>query len=297
MTLWRRGAVLPPVLPLVLPLLVVLSAWGLVAAEVIEVPYLTSRVMDEANLLPEAAETELEARLGRFEAETGHQLAVLTVPNLGGEPIEDYSMRVVETWKLGRAEEDDGVLLLVARDDRQMRLEVGYGLEGRLTDMGSRRILDHVVAPRFRDGDFAGGVSAGADAVMAVLQDEGAETPVDPLAGRYPEPFGIGDLAGLLFGGLLMLILLVTILSVLSVGALRGLGSGWGSGWGRGPRSSSGSWGSSSWGSNSWGSSSWSGSSRSRSSWGGSSRSRSSGRSSFRGGGGSFGGGGASSSW
>ncbi len=165
-------------------------------AEAAEVPYLTSRVMDEAGLLPEATEANLEARLASFEAETGHQVAVLTVTTLGDEPIEDYSMKVVETWKLGRAEADDGVLLLIARDDRQMRLEVGYGLEGQLTDMASRRVLDHVIAPRFRQGDFEGGVTVGVEAVIAALEegDSGVEGYTLEQQG---EGFDGGDLASL----------------------------------------------------------------------------------------------------
>lgn len=167
------------------------------AAEAAEVPYLTSRVMDEAGLVPEAAEANLEARLASFEAETGHQVAVLTVTTLGDEPIEDYSMRVVETWKLGRAETDDGVLLLIARDDRQMRLEVGYGLEGELTDMASRRVLDHVIAPRFRQGDFEGGVTAGVEAVIAALEE--GDSGVERYTVAEPSSQDLGDRVGGMF--------------------------------------------------------------------------------------------------
>jgi len=102
-------------------------------------------------------------------------VAVLTIPSLEGDPIEDYSIRVVETWELGRAGEDDGVLVLIARDERRMRIEVGYGLEGALTDAQSRRIIDAVMTPRFREGDFDGGVEAAVGAISgAILGEPGA---------------------------------------------------------------------------------------------------------------------------
>ena len=142
-----------------------------------EVPFLSGRVVDLAGMVDEGARGRLEARLAAYEEETGSQIAVLTVPDLDGEPIEDYSMRVVETWKLGRADVDDGVLLLIAQQERRLRIEVGYGLEGTLTDAYSRRILDNVITPRFRQGDFSGGVEAGTDAILAVLAGNADELP------------------------------------------------------------------------------------------------------------------------
>jgi uncharacterized protein len=144
----------------------------------LEVPYLSGRVVDEAGLLDAAQKARIETRLATIEEQRGSQIAVLTVPSLEDEVLEDYSLRVAETWKLGRDELDDGALLLVARDDRKMRLEVGYGLEAVLTDATSRRILDDVMRPRFRAGDFGGGIEDAILAIEGVLAgDEGALPP------------------------------------------------------------------------------------------------------------------------
>jgi len=143
----------------------------------LEVPYLSGRVNDQANLLDDGFEGQLEERLRLLEEETGAQVAVLTIPSLEGDPLEDFSIRVVETWKLGRADTDDGVLILVARDERRMRIEVGYGLEGVLTDAQSGRIIDHLMAPRFREGDFNGGVGAAVEAVSSAIRGEPVDLP------------------------------------------------------------------------------------------------------------------------
>jgi uncharacterized protein len=151
----------------------------LIAAGVsaLEVPYLAGRVNDQANLLDAGVESQLEERLRLLEEETGAQVAVLTIPSLEGDPLEDFSMRVVETWQLGRADADDGVLILVARDERRMRIEVGYGLESVLTDAQSGRIIDHLMSPRFRQGDFDGGVGAAVDAVASAIRGEPVDIP------------------------------------------------------------------------------------------------------------------------
>jgi len=146
-------------------------------ASALEVPYLAGRVNDQASLLDDGFESQLEERLRLLEEETGAQVAVLTIPSLEGDPLEDFSIRVVETWKLGRAEADDGVLILIARDERRMRIEVGYGLEGVLTDAQSGRIVDHLMAPRFREGDFNGGVGAAVEAVSSAIRGEAVEIP------------------------------------------------------------------------------------------------------------------------
>jgi uncharacterized protein len=126
-----------------------------------------------------------------LEEETGSQVAVLTVPSLEGDPIEDFSMRVVETWKLGRAGVDDGVLILVARDDRRMRIEVGYGLEGALTDAQAGRIIDLVMAPRFRQGDFDGGVDGAVDSISAAIRGEPLQLPEKEERSTGVNPGGI----------------------------------------------------------------------------------------------------------
>ena len=146
----------------------------------LEVPFLSGRVNDQASLLDDGFEAQIEERLRLLEEETGAQVAVLTISTLDGDPIEDFSMRVVETWKLGREGADDGVLILVARDDRRMRIEVGYGLEGVLTDAQSGRIIDHLMAPRFREGDFDGGVDAAVEAVSSAIRGESVDFPEKP---------------------------------------------------------------------------------------------------------------------
>ena len=112
----------------------------------------------------------IEAKLADLEQRTGAQVAVLTVDSLEGDSIEDYAVRVFQTWKLGRKGVDDGVLFVVARQERRMRIEVGYGLEDRLTDARSRQILDDIVRPHFRAGNFAAGIEAGVDAIVAAIQ-------------------------------------------------------------------------------------------------------------------------------
>ena len=150
-----------------LPVAVFLGAGALGA---LEVPYLAGRVNDLADLMTEEEELRVTSKLEGFERATGAQIAVLTVPTLEGEVLEEYSLRVVETWGLGRAEQDDGVLLLVARDDRKMRIEVGYGLEGDLTDVQCGRILRNVLRPAFRGGEFGRGIEEGIDAILGTLE-------------------------------------------------------------------------------------------------------------------------------
>jgi uncharacterized protein len=141
-----------------------------------DVPFLSGRVVDEAGIIDAEMELQITARLRRLEDATGAQVAVLTVQSLEGDPIEDFALQVAETWKLGRQDKDDGALLVVAVDDRAMRLEVGYGLEPTLTDALSARILDGALRPRFRAGDFAGGIQSGVEAIAGVI--EGDETAV-----------------------------------------------------------------------------------------------------------------------
>jgi uncharacterized protein len=150
----------------------------------LEVPFLSGRVVDTADLLSAQAEQRIEEELSRIEAEKGAQVAVLVIPALEGESLEEYSLRVAETWKLGRGKFDDGALVLIARDDRQMRIEVGYGLEPALTDAASRRILDGVMRPAFREGDFDGGVEGAVRAIGGLLRgEENALPPPEEAAG------------------------------------------------------------------------------------------------------------------
>lgn len=148
-----------------------------------DVPFLSGRVNDSAAIMPAEVRDRLEARLAAFEKETGAQIAVLTIDSLDGEVLEEYAHRVASTWQLGRKGKDDGALLLVAKSDRKMRIEVGYGLEGTLTDIATKRILDNVVRPRFRDGDFGGGIEAGVEAMLGTVAGKADAVPAEQPAG------------------------------------------------------------------------------------------------------------------
>ena len=122
----------------------------------------------------------LTQTLRNFEARKGSQIAVLIVPTTDGEAIEQFSLRVAEAWKIGRKKIDDGALLVVAKNDRHLRIEVGYGLEGALTDATAKRIIDEDITPKFKAGDFAGGVSAGVDRMIRVIDGEQLPAPEPP---------------------------------------------------------------------------------------------------------------------
>jgi uncharacterized protein len=157
------------------------------AAAAKEVPFLSGRVVDEAGLLSAAARQRIDGELGALERETGDQVAVLILQSLGGEPLEEYSVKVAQTWKLGQKGKDNGILLLISRDDRRLRIEVGYGLEGTLTDLRSNEIIDQVIRPRFRQGDFDGGVEQGVDAIVKALHGQPLPArPAAPAAGAMP---------------------------------------------------------------------------------------------------------------
>jgi uncharacterized protein len=151
-----------------------------VALAALEVPYLSGRVVDEADLLDGATEERLITSLEQIERQTGAQVVVLTVPTLEGEVLEDYSLRVAETWGLGRADLDDGLLVLVSRDDRKIRLEVGYGLEANVPDILARRIIDERMVPRFREGDFGGGIEAAVETLGGLIEGNPDAMPPPP---------------------------------------------------------------------------------------------------------------------
>jgi uncharacterized protein len=144
----------------------------LVVQAEIAVPALTAHVTDLTGTLTVEQRSALEAKLTVFETEKGSQLSVLIVPTTQPEAIEQYSIRVVEQWKLGRKKVDDGVLLLIAKDDRKLRIEVGYGLEGALPDVIAKRIVAEDISPYFKQGDFYGGIVAGVTRLIAVIQGE-----------------------------------------------------------------------------------------------------------------------------
>ncbi|MCJ2068430.1 TPM domain-containing protein [Methylobacterium sp. J-030] len=143
-------------------------AAGARAAE-LSFPPLTGRVVDAAGLLTPDQRQTLDAKLKAHEDRTSDQVVVATVPSLQGTTIEDYANRLFRTWKLGQAKTDNGVLLLVAPQERKVRIEVGYGLEGALTDAQSRTITASAITPRFKTGDWFGGLDAGVDGILAIL--------------------------------------------------------------------------------------------------------------------------------
>jgi uncharacterized protein len=134
------------------------------------VPYLTGRVTDNASILSDAARKSLTERLKAHEDKTGNQIAVLTVPSLEGESIEGYAETVFKEWKLGQKGKDNGILFVVAPNDRRMRIEVGYGLEGTLPDSLAGSIIRDAMTPKFKTGDYSGGIEAGVSAVIMALE-------------------------------------------------------------------------------------------------------------------------------
>jgi len=147
-----------------------------------DIPYLTGRVNDHAGILSEHTRTELSEMLKAHEERTTNQVVILTMASLHGESIEDYSNKVFNEWKLGQGDKDNGILIIVVPDERQMRIEVGYGLEGVMPDILAGRIIREIMTPRFREGDFDGGINEGALAVLTVL--EGQELPVTADSGE-----------------------------------------------------------------------------------------------------------------
>ncbi len=138
-------------------------------------PALTGRVVDDAHILSPVAVADLERKLADLEQRSGIQLVVATVPSLGGQEIEPYANQLFRAWKLGEAKKNNGVLLLIAPKERKLRIEVGYGLEGTLTDAVSSLIIANAIAPRFKAGDFDGGVTRGVDDIITALTTDSAE--------------------------------------------------------------------------------------------------------------------------
>lgn len=288
-------------------LLALVLTWSYAASADVAVPQLTGRVVDQTGTLSSSDIATLTQKLRDFEDRKGSQIAVLIVPTTQPETIEQFSIRVAEAWKIGRKKVDDGAILVVAKNDRHLRIEVGYGLEGALTDVTSRRIIDEDITPKFRSGDFAAGISAGVDRMMRVIDGEPLPSPsrsvnfahnLDDLAPVFAvalfASIGVGGffrailgrlLGSLVTGGIIAavtwLILgsaaLAAAVGILGfiIGFIADLFSAITPGTGR---SRGGAW-------------------SSGSSGGWSSGSSSSDSGSFSGGGGSFGGGGASGSW
>jgi uncharacterized protein len=294
-------------------LLALTLCWAFAAMADVAVPPLTGRVVDKTATLSSGDIASLDQTLKNFEARKGSQVAVLIVPTTQPETIEQYSLRAAETWKIGRKKIDDGALLVVAKNDHKLRIEVGYGLEGALTDVTSRRIIDEVIVPHFKSGEFAGGISDGITKMIGVIDGERLPAPA-PEASHGPGPdwdavgsflpvalFGslfVGNFMRMLFGSLLGSVVaggVVAVISWLAVGSLiASLGLGFlaflivlitSNFQSAGPSRRGGySDSSSSWGGGGGG-------------WSSGSSSSSSSSSDSGGGGGSFGGGGASGSW
>src|SRR3954463_7684341 len=158
-------------------LLALMLAFAFAALADVAVPPLTGRVVDRTSTLSTSDIASLNNTLSDFEARKGSQIAVLIVPTTQPETIEQYSIRVAEAWKIGRNKIDDGAILVVAKDDRKLRIEVGYGLEGALTDVTAKRIIDEVITPKFRSGDFAGGITEGVSRMLRVIDGEPLPAP------------------------------------------------------------------------------------------------------------------------
>ncbi len=259
--------------PLIL-LLVLLA----VPASAQDFPQLSGRVVDAANIIPDADEAALTRKLEAVETASSRQLVVATVPSLQGYPIEDYGYRLGRTWKIGQEGANNGIILLVAPNERKVRIEVGYGLEPIMTDALSGDIISGQILPAFKSGDYPGGINAGADAIIEQLRAPPEQAEQKALAAqqkarqRGSSGNGGGSIVTLIFWGVVFLFVIVPMLA----GGRRGRrhrrsgvwlwGPGLGGGWSGG--SSGGGFGG----------------------FGG-------GGGGFGGGGGSFGGGGASGGW
>src|SRR5208337_4266019 len=153
----------------------IVALWISAAWAAANFPALTGRVVDSAHILFPVTVADLERKLADLEQKSGIQLVVATVPTLNGEEIEPYANELFRAWKLGEAKKNNGVLLLIAPKERKMRIEVGYGLEGTLTDAVSSVIISNAIAPRFKTGDFNGGVTRGVDDIITALTTDSAE--------------------------------------------------------------------------------------------------------------------------
>ena len=161
-------------------ILALLVFWAASALAVVAVPPLVGRVVDQTGTLTSGDIASLNQTIRSFEARKGSQVAVLIVPTTDGEAIEQFSLRVAEAWKIGRKKVDDGAVLVIAKNDRHLRIEVGYGLEGALTDVTTKRIIDEEITPKFKSGDFAGGVSAGLNKMIRIIDGEKLPEPGPP---------------------------------------------------------------------------------------------------------------------
>ena len=248
---------------------------------------MTGRVVDQANIIPDDREAALVQRLEQLQRQSSRQLVIATIANLESHPIEDYGYRLGRHWGIGQSEANNGILLIIAPNERRVRIEVGYGLEPIMTDALSTRIINDEILARFRQNDVPGGIEAGANAIIAQLAAPPEAAEQRALEAERARQNEGGRAGGFPFEIIVWLVILGFFVVPAIIGAVspshrrrrRRYGADvipWGVGWGGG--SSSSSWGGSSWGGGG------------GSSWGG-------GGGGFSGGGGSFGGGGASGGW
>ena len=247
-------------------------------------PQLTGRVVDQADIIPPAEEANLTAQLEQLEKTTGHQLVVATVNDLEGQDVADYGYRLGRAWGIGGKEENDGVVFLIAPNERRMNISVGYGLEPILTDALSGRIIRDQVTPRFKDGDYPGGIQAGVNAIaqQIALPPEEAAARAAAAAKAERDRADDGSFGGFIFIG--FIILFFFVLPMLSAFGRRGRRHRKHRPWGAAPIIV-------------WGDHDWGGGGRGSSWGGGGGWSGGGGFGGFSGGGGSFGGGGASGGW
>ena len=182
-------------------LLLLALGLGIAHAEV-AVPPLKARVTDLTATLSREQQARLEQELQDFEAKKGSQLAVLIVATTQPETIEQYGIRVADSWKLGRKGVDDGALLLIAKNDRSLRIEVGYGLEGALNDATAKRIVNDIIVPRFKAGDFYGGIEAGIQSIIKVIDGE----PLPPPKRSRSSSSNFNNIEPFLFVGFMLVI-------------------------------------------------------------------------------------------
>jgi uncharacterized protein len=268
--------------------LLLFAPGGIALAQNYDFPQLTGRVVDEANILDPAARIDLETKLETLEKQTTTQFVVVTLKSLRGRTIEEYGYQLGRHWGIGQKGSNNGVLLIVAPNERKVRIEVGYGLEGTLTDAITSVIIQSVVLPRFRANDYPGGIQNGADAVIKVLEGSGDEFKRPAPVAEKTGPFGmfVGVMLAFLFQwpGILLLIIFLHFFVQFVRKLFEWLGLTKPVSPQERRRRARNDWG---WvvptGGSSWG--------------GGSDSGWSSGGGGFSGGGGSFGGGGSSGSW
>ncbi|WP_425349413.1 TPM domain-containing protein [Falsochrobactrum shanghaiense] len=251
------------------------------------VPVLSGRVVDDAGIIDPAQRAQLTQKLADFEAKSSDQVVVVTVPSLNGEDIESFSNRLFRAWALGQKQEDNGILLVVAPNERRVRIEVGYGLEGTMTDALSSVIVNGTIIPAFRNGDYSGGIVQGVDGILSVLSGDGAELEARAKRNAQSQPDDVDWIAVvfitfwflIFFGGFGMAVLAPIFGRKIGPGQYEWLGMRVGTNGARNSRGG-GRWGGGLGGGGMGGGGGWS-----------------SGGGGFSGGGGSSGGGGASGSW